>query len=259
MSRQVYNEGYEILYCQNTAKTTIDVDPYDTCSTIKCLGRFLPLDDSGTAIACRFIKWDVSVKLNINTPGSATTLTFKFVSGILRAVPKLNKLMVQLNLWKYADCPGFIASADPHDLDDIMEQILRPFSIIRVRQVDFIDKEGHSISAASSLSTLMMSDTSPSPIMLHELYDDLISFLCNSLAEQSWRAIKIRLKPLEIARDQDDVNVFRSTLRSFLIYLSQFRALVPPQHIVEFAQDSASAETRTGEILGHPKEFFAAP
>ena len=100
----------------------------------------------------RFTKWDVTVKLNINIPKDATNAIFDFVSGSLRPIPNLNKLKVQLNLWDYPERRKFITFANPHDFDDIAEQILRPFSTIRVKQVDFVDKQGYPIRAALSLS-----------------------------------------------------------------------------------------------------------
>ena len=79
-----------------------------------------------------------------------------------------------------------------------------------------------------------MSDTAPPPITLHKLFDDLISFLDDSFTEQSCKMVKAHLAPLELACDQYDVDAFRFTLQVLLAYLSHFRALVPPQHIVEF-------------------------
>lgn len=101
----------------------------------------------------------------------------------------------------------------------------------------------------------MMSDTAPPPMMLHELFDDLISFLDGSLTEQSCKVVKARLAPLELACDQYDVDASRSTLRSLLAYLNYFRALVPPQHLVEFAQDSAPAMTDMGKTPDGQKDI----
>ena len=103
------------------------------------LDNLIPFDDLGVAIACRFTKWDVSVKLNINIPEDATNIIFDFVSGVLRAIPTLNKLKVQLNLWDHPERRKF---TNPHGFDDIAEQIFRPFSSIRVKQADFVDKQG---------------------------------------------------------------------------------------------------------------------
>ena len=100
MDTRVHNEGYEILYCQNTATATIDIDhPDNERSTVEGLDSLIPLDDFGVAIACRFTNWDVTVKLNMNVSKGATGTIFDFVSDILRAIPNLNKLKVQLNLW----------------------------------------------------------------------------------------------------------------------------------------------------------------
>jgi len=54
----------------------------------------------------------------------------------------------------------------------------------------------------------MMSDTAPPPITLHELFDDLISFLDDSLTEQSFKVVKAtRLALLELACSQYDVDL----------------------------------------------------
>ncbi|KAK3167985.1 hypothetical protein OEA41_004431 [Lepraria neglecta] len=256
VSQQVHNEGYEILYRQNTATATINLDPEDEYSTVECLDNLIPPDNLGAAIACRFTKWEVTVKLNINVPKDATNIIFDFVSGILRAIPNMNKLKVQLNLWDYPERRELITFANPYDFDDIAEQIFRPFSTIRVRQAEFVDKSGYPIRSALSLSRLMMSDTAPPAITLHELFNDLSLFLDDSLSKQSRRVVNARLVPLEVACDQYDVDTFRSTLRSLLAYFSYFRGLVAPQHLVKFAQDSASAETGNGRIPDCPKDVF---
>jgi hypothetical protein len=185
----------------------------------------------------------------VQIPKDATNIIFDFVSGILRAIPNLNKLKVRLHLW---DCPEFrelTTFANSHDFDDVAEQIFRPFSTIRVRQAEFVDKSGYPIRSALSLSRWMTSDTAPPPVTLHELFGDLSSFLDDSLSKQSRRAVNARLVHPEVACDQYDINTFRSTLRSLLENFGHFRGLVPPQHLVEFAQDSASAKTDIGRIL----------
>ncbi len=253
VSQQVHDEGYEILYRQNTATATID--PEEGYCTIEWLDSLIPNDDLDVAIACRFTKWDITIELNINIPEDATNTIFDFISSILRPIPNLKKLKVRLYLWDYPEGREFITFANPHDFDDIAEQIFRPFSTIRVRQAEFVDKEGYPIRAALSLSGLMMSDTAPPPIMLHQLFDDLNSFLVDSLTEQSLNVVKARLAPLELARDQYDVDGFRSTLRSLLAHLKSSRALVPPQYLVEFAQDSAPAVTDMGKIPDCQKDI----
>ena len=118
----------------------------------------------------------------MNVPKAATSIIFDFVSSILRAIPNLTKLKVQLNLWD-TEPRKFIIFANSHDFDDITEQFFRPFSIVRVKQADFIDKQGYLIGAVMSLSKLITSDAAPPPFTLHELFDDLISFLDDSLTE----------------------------------------------------------------------------
>ncbi len=230
VSQQVLNEGYEILYHQNTATATISLDSDDERSTVECLDNLIPFDG---LIACRFTTWNVTIKLNIQPSKYATNMIFDFVSRVLRANPNLNKLKVQLKLWDYPERRKFITFPNPHDFDDIAERILRPFSIIRIKQADFVDKQG--IRAALSLSKLMMSDTPPPPITLHELFNYLISFLHDSLPEQSFGVVKARLALLELARSQYDVDAFRSILRLLLEYLNCSRDLVLPRHLVEFA------------------------
>lgn len=253
--QQVHNEGYEILYRQNTATATINIDYDHERSTVECLDNLIPSDGLGLAIACRFTNWNVTVKLNINIPEGATNIIFEFISDILRAIPNLNRLKVQLNLWDYPERRKFITFANPHDFDDIAEQIFRPFSTIRARQVDFVDKDGYPVRAALSLSGLIMSGTAPPSITLHELFDDLVSFLGDSLTKQSCKVVKARLGPLESACDQYDVDAFRSNLRSFIEYLNYFRALVPSQHLLEFAQDSAPAVTDMGKVPDCQKDI----
>jgi len=51
VSQQVRNEGYEILYRQNTTTATINLDPDDERSTVECLDNLIPFDDLGVAIA----------------------------------------------------------------------------------------------------------------------------------------------------------------------------------------------------------------
>ena len=71
--------------------------------------------------------------------------------------------------------------------------------------------------------------------------------------------IKARLASRELACGHYDVDAFRSTLQSPLAYLSYFRGLMNSQHIVEFAQDSVSAETGMGKILDCPKDMSVPP
>ena len=176
-------------------------------------------------------------------------------------IPNLNKLKVRLELWDHRDLfdpESHIIFADPYDFDDIAEQIFRPFSIIRVRQVEFVDKREYPIRTTLSLSRLMMSDIPP-PMTLHRLFNDLDLFLDNSLSEQSRRVVKARLALLGVACDQYNVDAFRSTLRLLLTYLSYFRGLVPPQHLIEFVQDSTFTETGMGKISDCPKDMFVPP
>ena len=67
------------------------------------------------------------------------------------------------------------------------------------------------------------------------------------------------LVPLEVTCNQYDFDAFRFTLQSLLAHLSHFRALVPPQHIVELAQDLASAETGMGKTSDCPKGHVRSP
>ena len=173
----------------------------------------------------------------------------KFTSKILRAVSSLNKLKVRLELWDNEDLydpESHVTFTDPQDFD------------IRARQVEFVDKREYPIRTTLPLSRFMMSDIPPS-MTLHRLLNDLDLFLDDLLSEQSRRVVKARLAPLEMACDQYDVDAFRSTLRSFLTYLSYFRGLVPPQHLIEFAQDSASIETGMGKISDCPKDISVPP
>ena len=259
--RQVYKEGYEVLYYRNTAKATIILCFNDEHSIVECLDNIIPLHDLRAAIAHRFINWDVTVKLNIEFPKDMPDTMFRFTSNILRAVSSLNKLKVRLELWDNEDLhdpESHVTFADPQDFDDIAEQIFRPFSIIRVRQVEFIDKREYPIRTTLSLSRLMMGNIPP-PMTLHRLFNDIDLFLDESLSEQSRKVVKARLAPLELACDQYDVDAFRSTLRSFLTYLGYFRGLVPPQHLIEFAQNSATIETGMGKISDCPMDIFIPP
>ena len=192
--RQVHYEGYEILYRQNTAKAAIILWSDGESSTVECLDDFIPLPDLGVTIAHSFIKWDVTVKLNTKIPKNVPDKIFTFISDILSVIPNLNKLKVRLELWDHRDLfdpESHIIFADPHDFDDIAEQIFRPFSSIRVRQVEFVDKREYPIRTTLPLSRLMMSDIPP-PMTLHRLFNDLDLFLDNSLSEQSRRVVKAR-------------------------------------------------------------------
>jgi hypothetical protein len=249
--RQVYAEGYEILYRQNTATATMMLWDDDECSSVTCLKDLIPLHGLGVVICQRFTNWDVTVKLNIiKIPKDATDTIIRFTSDILREIPNLNKVKVRLELWKYRDLydpESHVTFADPRDFGDIAEQIFRPFSTIRVRQAEFIDKLGYPIRTTLPLSRLMMSE-SPPPMTLHRLFNDLSLFIDGSLSGQSRRVVKARLVPLQIACDQYDVDAFCFTLRSLLAYLSCVRDLVPPHHLVEFAQGSLCATTNMGRI-----------
>lgn len=75
------------------------------------------------------------------------------------------------------------------------------------------------------------------------LFNDLNSFLDESLTEQSCTIVKARPSPLETACHEYDVDAFRSAPRPYLACLSDFRGLVPPKHLVDFAQVSAPAGT----------------
>ena len=230
--RQVYDEGYEVLYCQNTAKATITLYHNDECSSVILLDGIY-LHSPGVIIQHRFIKWDVTVSLHIEIPREAPVTIFRFVSEILREIPNLKDLKVRLELWDDVDDPdSHITFADPQDCADIAEQIFRPFSAIRVEQVEFIDKHGYLIHTTLPLSRLIMSDIPP-PTTLHNLFNNLGLFLDDSLSEQSRRVVKARLAPLAVACDQYDVDGFRSALRPLLHYLSHFRGLKLPQHLAE--------------------------
>ena len=256
--RQVYTDGYEILYCQNIASANILLCYDDECSSVDLLDGISPYRLGGT-ISHRFLKWDISVKLHIEIPKGVPDKIFDFVSDILYVIPNLKHLKVRLEFYSEDHDPeSHITFADPLDFDDIAEQIFRPFSTIRVRRAEFVDKQGNPIRTTLSLSGLMMSDTPP-PMKLHSLFDDLERFLDDSLTAQSRKVFEARLNPLELACRQYDVDAFRSTLRSLLPYLSQFRGLVPPQHLIEFAQDSASVETGMGKISDCPKDIFVPP
>ena len=103
----------------------------------------------------------------------------------------------------------------------------------------------------------MMSDKPrPSIFALSELYAHLDSFLDGVLSEQSYRVVKARLSLLELAGNQNDVDVFRSALRPLLDYLSHHRGLIPPQHLVEFAQDSATTATGMRQIADCQADRF---
>lgn len=81
-------------------------------------------------------------------------------------------------------------------------------------------------------------------------------------AFQSVLGLKFHLQDvalLGVAYDQYDVDAFRSTLRLLLTHLSYFRGLVPPQHLIEFAQDSMSTETGMGKSSDCPKDISVPP
>lgn len=243
--RQVYDEGYEILYHHNIATASIIVWHDDSSLVVKILDDLWPIAVSDVAIAGRFTRWDVTLKLNLEFPEDVSDSIYWFLIDNLRPIPNLDVLKVRLKLWDMEDIykPESNVTFDNHqDFDDIAEQVFRPFSILRVRQVEFVDTQGRPIRTTLSLARLMMSD-SPPPISLHDLFIILDEFLENSLTEQSYRVVKARLPALEIARDYYDVDAFCIALRSMLAYLTHFRGLVPPKHLVEFAQGFAPGAT----------------
>lgn len=250
--RQLYNEGYNILYRQNTATAKILLWHDDKCSIVTCLGDVIPLHGLGLEIAQRFRNWDITVELNIiDIPKDARGTIFRFLSAIFYEIPNLNKLKVRLERWVFDDDhdPGRdITFADPRDLDDIADQIFRPFSAIRVRQAEFVDKLGNPIRTTLSLARLMMS-ASPPPMELVSVLADLTLFIDDSLSEQSRKVVKAHLKSLQLACNRDDVDTFCFILRSFLAYLRCFRDLVPPDHLVAFAQSASFAATDMGWII----------
>lgn len=114
---QVYEEGYEILYCRNTAKAAIILWSDGESSTVECLDNLVPLPDLGVTIAHHFIKWDVTVKLNTKIPKNVPDKIFSFISDILSVISNLNKVKVRLELWDHEDLfdpESHILFADPH-------------------------------------------------------------------------------------------------------------------------------------------------
>lgn len=258
VSQQLYAEGYEVLYGQNTVTATINLEPRSVDSFTECLGNLISFhasyDNYDSAVARRFNKWHVTIKQHIEIPVQGNEVVSKFVSRFLRTIPNLAKLKVQLHLWtqperwKFPERRKSFTFDNPQNFDDFADQILRPFSAVRVRQAEFVDQQASPIRAASSLSRLMMSDTPSTDI--RDLFYDLSSFLRHAVSYESRGVLMCRLIPLEIALDQYDVDNFRFHLRSILASLSSFRGLTLPQHLLEFAQDLASFETANGRIPG---------
>ncbi|MCJ1466851.1 hypothetical protein MMC07_005472 [Pseudocyphellaria aurata] len=237
--RQVYNEGYEILYRHNIATASITSWHDDSTAVVMFLDDILlPLYIDEIAIAGHFSRWDVTLRVNLDVPKDVTDTIYYTIFDYLRPNPNLDVLTVRL---KPLDDPYNLGSSvafdNSQDLEELAEQVFRPFSTLRVRQVEFVDEQGHSIRTTLSLARLMMSD-SPPPITLHELWTILAKFLQNSLTEKSYRVMKARLHPLRIARDFYDVDAFYFALRPILSYLC-IRGLVPPKQVAEFAQGSA--------------------
>ncbi|MCJ1422468.1 hypothetical protein MMC29_000348 [Sticta canariensis] len=253
--RKIYDEGYEILYHQKTAEATIAED--DKMSLLGHIRRRATLVNAVLRAVRRFTKWSITVKLlkcfEEHMPDRIRDNISFFIEEILLPIRNL-ELKGRIELKDYDEVKGvYLASnvgfANHLDFDDIAEQLFRLFSALRVKKADFVDQQGHPICSTLSLSRLMMSDKlRPSNFTLYELYADLNDFLEEELSEQSHRVVKARLHPLELARNQYDVDLFRSVLRPLLDYLIYYRGLIPPQHLARFAQDMAIIATDMGRI-----------
>lgn len=262
--RQIFEEGYEILYHHNTAEALIG--EYPSCF-VECFTNLATVETPAKRVARRFSKWSIALDLftcfEEDELGRIRDYILYFIAEILSTIPNLElRGRIELNsydkvkhIWLASNHVGF---ANHLDFDDIAEQLFRPFSALRVKKADFVDQQGHPICTTLSLSRLMMSDNSP-PINLHKLYLDLIAFLENSLSEESLRVVKGRVSLLELACSQYDVDVFCSTLRLLLDYLSYYRGLTPPKHLAEFAQDSATTATGMGWITDFSEKNYALP
>lgn len=255
--RQIYDEGKDILYRQNTAKAIMSSRDQFLGSppNIRCLHILSPWGSRELELTRHFIKWEVTVMVYQACPRNARAMVAEFISKILWEIPKLHELKVRLR-W-YNECCG-IRIANHQDFDDMAEQLFRPFSTLRVRKAEFVDQNDRPIRTILSLSRLMMSDTPPAHT-LHDLLNDLNFFLDYSLTEPSRTVVKSRTPLLVVARDEYDVEAFRFALRQFLAYLRYYRGLEPPRHLLEFAQDSVSAATNTGRITDCPKDVLGIP
>ena len=248
--RQIFDEGYEILYHHNTAAAIID--GFDQFYTVGHLNSIAPKELRDHKFARRFTKWSITFSVFFKHPDrhildKIRDGTSVFISKILSVIPNLNELKGRIELEDYDSVTeigldGIFVFANHLDLGDVAEQIFRPFSSVRVKNAEFVDQKGQPIRTTLSLSRLMMSDYPPL-ITLHKLYLDLIAFLEGSLSEDSHRVVTARLALLELASTQCDIDVFRFALRPLLDYLIHYRGLIPPQHLVEFAQDSATTAT----------------
>lgn len=246
--RQIFDEGYEILYHHNTAEFSLT--EYETWPVAHYINSGFTSGISGDLIARRFTKWTITVTLESDfvedTLDDVRNSIFKFASKILSAIPNLNKLKGKIRLCPPYDIPSELWSDLNKDSfankQDFAEQVFRSLSMLRVRDAEFVDSKGYPLHSTLSLSRLMMSDTPP-PITLYKLFKDLTAFLDGSLSRQARAVINRRLALLKLARDHYDVDAFGSALRPILHSLSYYRGLVPPQHLVEFAQDSAPTAT----------------
>ena len=242
--RQLYLEGGNILYFQNIATATVTVWGSSDCVPFRYLDGVI--SEYSEKILRRFTRWDILVRVQFEDLETEIDTISKFVTETLSKIPNLTRLWVRLLIWGPQD---ELESDDaypfhfdnPRDLDDIAEQIFRPFSILRVKQAEFTDDEGKPLYSTLPLSRLMMSDH-PSSVTLYKLISDLRYFLVDSLSETSLKILNPRLALLRIARDQYDVPAFRFALRSILTYLISFRGLTPPSHLVAYVQDSTPAE-----------------
>lgn len=255
--RQIYEEGKDILYRQNTAKATLSWRNERLLfppSSMSCLHNILPLGSHDFELTRRFTKWDVTVEVYLDCPRTVRFMVANFIFGILCTIPNLHELKVRL-LWY--GMGNQIQIGNHQDFDDVAEQLFRPFSKLRVRKVDFVDKDGRPIRTMESLSRLMMSDTPPHD--LHGLLNNLYFFIDHSIAAPSRPMVKSHTFLLTAARNEYDVEAFRFALRQFLAYLRHFRGLEPPEHILEFAQDSVSAATNMGRIIDCPKDVLVYP
>ena len=241
--RQIYEEGYEILYHQNTAYADIrSRHIYSRVLTRRLTRRDLhPMyltdadhkDNVDLAIVRRFTKWKICIMAEAEQPSQICSSISQLVREILYEVQNLDKLKVQLDV---LPVPPMCADEDawigrqPPSFDEVAYKVLQPFEDVRVREAEFVNHHGHPIDSAFSLRQLITYNF-PLSDFLKE-----INLYINKLVDVEEHMYEMPcLVRLKTSCDQHDVSTFRRALLEVLEWLIYDLKLDPPQHLRDFA------------------------
>lgn len=236
-SKQLYREGREILYHKNTAKAFIVWDDVRVNGYIMSITSHISRNDRQEVFR-RFARWDITFIIPEKIPKFPAGAPIVFILSVFRHNLNVINIKVRLQLWTGSKDKKYVDFAHSVDLEDLAEQVLRPFAAIRVKQIDFVDGHGRHIEAANGLSRLIISETTAPRVTIYEVWDEMGHFIKHSFAETSKNVVLARYNAVTAALNRWDVNAFRFALREFINYLRHVRGLVPPQHLIDFAKTS---------------------